>query len=166
MLRILKQIIRIWIVFVFLDPLVFAQTNKVEAAGVKSATYKLNDGDESLTCRLTNGRCRKQGALMKVEKFFSGETSIAVILSINGGGSGIYMHLVVLDKAFRQVSQQYLGDRVVIENVEIGKDGTVLVTGMFHLPDDPLCCPSDLQTRRFMIPSKKLTPKISHANPR
>ena len=78
---------------------------------------------------------------------FNGDniTDAAVILVANTGGSGTfyYLHAVLNQGGVPQnVAYTLLGDRVVLNAVEIAPDGTIAVAMKRQGDDDPMCCPT------------------------
>jgi hypothetical protein len=87
-----------------------------------------------------------------------GNNDAAIILAENSGGTGTFVSVVaVLDQggAAQQVSQEKLGDRVVVNSVDI-------TSGVIHLdmvvdgPNDPLCCPSLPQKQNYWLINSRL----------
>ncbi len=73
-----------------------------------------------------------------------GMEDAAVVLIDAPGGSGVFTYLAAVvdgDDGPRNVATTSLGDRPQIEEVRV-EDGTVVVVGKTHGPDDAMCCPS------------------------
>ena len=73
-----------------------------------------------------------------------GVDEAAVVLAHNAGGSGMFMHLAVVQAGRRgldNIATVKLGDRVKVIAVVID-DGTVVAQLVEHAPDDPMCCPT------------------------
>ena len=75
----------------------------------------------------------------------------AVVVKIDLGGSGTFVHLVaMLDREGRpvQAGREYLGDRVRVQSIAIS-GGRIVVTMLGHGPDDGMCCPTVEMRRAF-----------------
>lgn len=82
-----------------------------------------------------------------------GVEDAAVTLAENSGGSGTFIYLaavVLQDGAPVNVATQLLGDRVQIKSMTV-EAGEVVVTLATFAADDPLCCPSLEETRRYRL---------------
>ncbi len=93
-----------------------------------------------------------------------GPDDAAVVLAQDLGGSGTFMTLaaVISDQGIpRYQAGTSLGDRVKVQSVVI-KGGVILVTLTGHGPNDPMCCPTQSQTRSFRLDGTKL-PEIAEA---
>ena len=87
-----------------------------------------------------------------------GKNDAAVILAENDGGSGVFESVVALvDQAGapHQVSQAQLGDRVLVNSVDISS-GVIHLDLVVQGPSDPLCCPSLPQKQNFWLIGEKL----------
>lgn len=74
----------------------------------------------------------------------NGVPTAAVIVAANGGGSGTFYYLEVVqvqDGAPVNVASTLLGDRVVVNSVSIEND-TIYVDLVTQGPEDPACCPT------------------------
>ena len=93
-----------------------------------------------------------------------GTDDAAVVLAQDLGGSGTFMTLaaVISDQGIpRYQAGTSLGDRVQVNSIAI-RDGIIRVTLTGHGPSDPMCCPTQSQTRSFRLDGTKL-PEISAA---
>ena len=82
-----------------------------------------------------------------------GRADAAVVLISQPGGSGTFFDLVaVLDKQGEAVpvASEFLGDRIELKSLRI-EDGEIVVDMVTQGPDDPLCCPTQEETRRYSI---------------
>ena len=88
-----------------------------------------------------------------------GAKDAAVILWVNTGGSGTFIHLVVVshkNKTLYQVGSDFLGDRTNIKSLAI-EGGKIVVQMLDFGPNDPKCCPSVAKTRTFQQKSGVLS---------
>ncbi len=89
----------------------------------------------------------------------------AVIYVVNGGGSGNFVHLGVMENQAGEavhVASVLLGDRVDVRDLYIGEAGgaeqrTIVVEMIEQGPDDPLCCPTQHVRKRFGFVNGALT---------
>ena len=89
----------------------------------------------------------------------NGEWSAAILFGENGGGSGVFTVLNVVqsvDGAPTPVALALLGDRVVIHNVTIVAD-RIVVDMTTQGPDEPMCCPTLRVERTFTLEGGELT---------
>ncbi len=89
-----------------------------------------------------------------------GIADAAVVAYLNSGGSGTFIYLIaVLDRdgAPVQAAHAFLGDRVRPQSLAI-QGGEIRVESLAHGPDDPLCCPSVIDTRAFVLRGDRLEP--------
>jgi hypothetical protein len=87
-----------------------------------------------------------------------GNNDAAIILAENTGGTGTFESVVaILDQggAPQQVSQEKLGDRVVVNSVDISS-GVIHLDMVVHGPNDPLCCPSLPQKQNYWLIGSRL----------
>ena len=76
-----------------------------------------------------------------------------VTLAESSGGSGTFVYLAAVvdqDGSLINVATQLLGDRVQLKSLSI-EAGEILVTLATHAPDDPMCCPSQEETKRYRL---------------
>ena len=142
-------------------------------AALKNAEYR-SEWPSSGKARLTDGRYFEpyepgaaSGVHLTLREYLAlgdlngdGVADAAVILDASGGGSGTFRYVVaVLNEGGqpRHVASAHLGDRVRIEALTI-QDGQIVVQLIGHGPDDPLCCPSQEQTRAFRLVGDTLEP--------
>jgi hypothetical protein len=89
-----------------------------------------------------------------------GISDAVVAAFVNSGGSGTFIYLIaVLDRdgAPVQAAHVLLGDRVQPQSLAIN-GGVILVEALAHGPDDPLCCPSVIDTRAYVLRGNTLVP--------
>jgi uncharacterized membrane protein len=87
-----------------------------------------------------------------------GTDEAAVVLAHSSGGSGVFMHLAVMQETSGQpdnIATVKLGDRVKVIAVRIG-DGRVAVQLVEHAPDDPMCCPTRQTERAWRFEGNEL----------
>lgn len=89
-----------------------------------------------------------------------GADEVAVLVSENFGGTGTFVSLHVLDTLNGEtfgLAPVALGDRVFPYDFAVV--GQVIRVGMLsHTADDPLCCPTEEQTRRFRVRNFQVMP--------
>ena len=84
----------------------------------------------------------------------------AVVVFINSGGSGTFIHLLAVhdrEGTPVQAGREFLGDRVRVQSLTI-RGGHVFVTMLAHGPGDGLCCPSIEIGRAFTLHGRRLVP--------
>jgi hypothetical protein len=77
----------------------------------------------------------------------------AVVLMSSGGGSGSFRELVVVlnsNGGPRQAASQPLGDRTDVKAISI-KSGVIYVDLIRHGPNDPLCCPTIREVKKYKL---------------
>ncbi len=82
----------------------------------------------------------------------------AVVLAHNAGGSGVFMHLAVVEATGRgpdNIATVLLGDRVKVTSVAI-EDGRIRAQLVEHAPDDPMCCPTRQVERAWLFDGDEL----------
>ncbi|TRU32996.1 MAG: DUF4101 domain-containing protein [Microcystis aeruginosa Ma_MB_F_20061100_S20] len=134
---------------------------------LKNMTYTLYN----TAYPLTDGKFFQQspnsatGQSVEIEQIYFGDINNdssedgVVILAENGGGSGIFKSFLVIlnqNNIPTQTSNFYLGDRTIIENVEI-KNNQIKLTLITHGPGDAACCPSLKVTKTFKLQGNKLS---------
>lgn len=90
-----------------------------------------------------------------------GDKKAAVIYSFNGGGSGVFKILGIMQSLQgkpQQLAWEELGDRVIIESLAV-ESGKVAVRMVTHGPNDPSCCPTMKKTAVFSLIGQKLVEK-------
>ncbi|MBW2259389.1 MAG: META domain-containing protein [Deltaproteobacteria bacterium] len=134
-----------------------------------NTTYR-SKWTQSDTVTLTNGQYREPAApgsasetvVMLLDTIAFGrideQNAAALILTTNAGGSGTFFDLVlVLQEAdsWTNVASASLGDRVKINSVSI-RDGSVFVDMVGHREDDPMCCPTQQEERKYALQADRL----------
>ena len=132
-------------------------------------------GDEETPLRFHRGRGSIKygaGATQQVQAGLVGDlvafgdldgdkvADAAVVVFINPGGSGTFIHLLALhdrEGTPVQAGREFLGDRVRVESLTVW-GGQVFVTMLAHGPGDPLCCPSIEIRRAFTLHGRRLVP--------
>jgi heat shock protein HslJ len=82
-----------------------------------------------------------------------GADDAIVLLSENSGGSGEWLSIAVVTReagALKNVATATIGDRVKVRNARIDQRQVVLDVVQAG-KDDPMCCPGELATRRWMF---------------
>jgi hypothetical protein len=82
-----------------------------------------------------------------------GRTDSAVILETDSGGSGSFMDLAAVlntPTGPKPVAVTDLGDRTDIRKMAYA-DGQVHIELIGHGPDDPVCCPTQVQRREYRL---------------
>ena len=76
-----------------------------------------------------------------------------VFLSTQNGGTGHFIEMAAvlnLNGNPVNISTQYLGDRVIVESGTV-QGGSITVNLRVQGPNDPACCPSQIDVRNFFI---------------
>ena len=137
-----------------------AAVQPVTGEAVLGGSYSVRDGQQ--TVQLAGGKYEAgQGAdYIKVTLLpeiaygdlnMDGISDAAVILAENSGGSGSFLSLVPVLAASESPAPQNgvsLGDRVQVKAINL-QDGIVSVSLLVQGPNDPMCCPSQPQTRVY-----------------
>jgi hypothetical protein len=137
-----------------------AALQPVTEEAVMNGTFTIQDGNQ--TVQLANGKYETgQGADYVMATVVppvafddlngDGVTDAVVVLAENYGGSGTFMTLLPVLAAPEGASPQKgvsLGDRVQVRSVSIS-EGTVSVSLLAQGSNDPMCCPSQAQTRTY-----------------
>jgi heat shock protein HslJ len=90
----------------------------------------------------------------------NGEEAGAVVLVTSLGGSGTFYDLALLSrgaKGWENTDTVLLGDRVKVHSLKIENDH-IAVAMTTHGPNDPLCCPTQQETKRFAVQHDRLVP--------
>lgn len=132
-------------------------------AALKNASYSLQDiGPFTLkdgSYEKAYGSGATQVNRVNMTRFALGDLNgdgakdAAVILALNTGGSGTFIHLVaVLDQKGtpQQAAVVTLGDRTAINSLAI-ESGGIALDMLTHSASDPLCCPSQKTTRTYRL---------------
>lgn len=76
-----------------------------------------------------------------------------VFLATQNGGTGTFIEMAAvlnLNGNPVNISTEYLGDRVIVESGTV-EGGSITLTLLVQGPNDPLCCPSQIEVRSFYI---------------
>jgi heat shock protein HslJ len=87
-----------------------------------------------------------------------GAEDAVVVLVSQSGGSGSFYDLIVVRKqgeTLSNIARIQLGDRVQIKNLHID-DGEIVVNMLTQGPDDPMCCPTQNASNRYVLESGEL----------
>lgn len=82
-----------------------------------------------------------------------GSDEAVTLLAQHGGGTGEYLYLSVVDRIDRgpvNTATTRVGDRVQVRRATIDS-GTIVLNVVQAGPDDAMCCPGDLVTRRWTL---------------
>jgi hypothetical protein len=127
---------------------------------------------ENGTVTLINGESRRPAAPGSASEIvvrlgdqiaggqLSGRAVTALVLVSEGGGSGIFCDLALVELQDGEpvnITGTFLGDRVQV-NALVIEDGTLSVNMLSHQTEDPLCCPTREETRRFRLVDEALVP--------
>lgn len=91
-------------------------------------------------------------------KLPDGQVGAAVVLATTTGGSGTFYDLdlvVEVDGKPLNIATAFLGDRVQINSVKF-ENGDIVVDMISQGPDDPMCCPTQAEIRRYRWQDGKL----------
>ena len=98
------------------------------------------------------------------ERFVTGDLNAdgaddaAAFLRTQNGGTGHFVELAAMlnqDGNPYNISTVYLGDRVIVESVQI-VDGVIILAMRVQGPNDGMCCPSQLETWQFRLENNVL----------
>lgn len=98
------------------------------------------------------------------ERFVTGDLNAdgaedaVAFLRTQNGGTGHFVELAaMLNQAGNpyNVSTVYLGDRVIVESVQI-TNGIIILAMRVQGPNDGMCCPSQLETWQFRLENNVL----------
>lgn len=169
-----KRIGLVWFFAVFLYcSLVYGAGTTIDKRLVLNGIYKVIVLDEVRQIRLQNGEYDKGTIPFKDRNYLcvkldqmklsdingDGVEDAVVILYSSRGGSGSWANLtgfVSGAKDFSQIEPVFLGDRVVVNRIQIrrlpsGGFSLVCLKMLTHGPEDPSCCPSKKETRCFKL---------------
>ncbi len=151
-----------------------AVTQRLTLEHLRNAEYHLPLlGDEDTVIRLVDGMgalVYGEGATERVQVGLvddrvafgdldgDGIADAAVVAYVNSGGSGTFIYLIAVldgDSAPVQAAHALLGDRVRPQSLTI-QGGQIQVEALAHGPDDPLCCPSVIDTRTLVLRGNRL----------
>jgi hypothetical protein len=89
------------------------------------------------------------------------------VLETDPGGSGIFFELVAVvasESGPHQVASASLGDRTDVEDLKLA-DGVIRLDLITHGPEDPLCCPTAREARRYRLIGDTLAAQADDGNP-
>ena len=98
------------------------------------------------------------------ERFVTGDLNAdgaedaVAFLRTQNGGTGHFVELAAMlnqNGNTYNVSTVYLGDRVIVESVQI-VDGVIILAMRVQGPNDGMCCPSQLETWQFRLENNQL----------
>jgi hypothetical protein len=87
-----------------------------------------------------------------------GTDDAAVILAVNGGGSGVFVFLVAVvnrNGKGQDVAAVQLGDRVKVNRLAL-QNGKISLDYLTQGPNDPLCCPTQKSSAVYMLQGNSL----------
>ncbi|HTX92491.1 MAG TPA: Gmad2 immunoglobulin-like domain-containing protein [Anaerolineales bacterium] len=82
-----------------------------------------------------------------------GKADAAVLLTENGGGSGVFVSLIAVVNqagAPHQIGAAQLGDRVQVNSVDISS-AVIHLDMLVQGPSDPMCCPSLAEKQNYWL---------------
>ena len=135
-------------------------------ADVRNSLYQLGFSDQVRMVQLEDGQYQSDdltGAdyvsvavtdfIVRGDVNRDGENEAIAIIAENYGGSGTFVFLVVYqfinDEAVFLTSV-FLDDRPLINDLAV-EDGEIFVDLVIHSKDDPMCCPTQAITRRYLL---------------
>lgn len=86
-----------------------------------------------------------------------GRVDAAVILESDSGGSGSFMDLAAVlntPEGLKPVATIDLGDRTEIRSIAVNQR-VVAIELLGHGPEDPVCCPTQLQRREYRLEGQR-----------
>lgn len=144
---------------------------ELSAAALGNATYR---GILDQTVTLADGRFEGEAAepgatarpviTLLPEPMVTGDLDgdsrpdSAVLLVAESGGSGTFVYMAVVgleDGRPVNLATTQLGDRVQVKELAI-EDGQIAVTLVTHGPTDPMCCPTQEETRLYRVEDGEL----------
>jgi len=93
----------------------------------------------------------------------NGSQVAAVVLVTEGGGSGSFFDLAIVEKSNNEIKNSAiaaLGDRVQINSIKIN-DGKIVLDMVVHGPDDPMCCPTERKMVVYVLEGDNLIQESS-----
>lgn len=145
-----------------------ASSSNLTEAVLKNARYELPD---LKTVQLVDGKFESKygegasqvnrGELTRMalgDLNGDGAQDGVVILSVNTGGSGVFVYMLVVvnqNGAPQQVAVELLGDRVNVQNLVV-KEGQIVLNALGFAPGDPMCCPTQSVIRTYRLQGDKL----------
>ncbi len=131
----------------------------IRSAWFTSGTVTLNNGEYRGPAK--PGSATETVVRLTGQRAFgpmNGKDAAAIVIVTDPGGSGMFYDLALLEmKKERWVyaDSVLLGDRVKVHSVGI-KDNEISVSMTAHGPGDPMCCPTQEVTRRFIVQADHL----------
>jgi hypothetical protein len=133
-------------------------------AEIRNAQYQLGATDALRIVQLTNGKFEDgtQGGADSVSVFVTdfvavgnlnadGVDEVAVLVSENYGGTGVFVFLAVYANVNGTLTFQtsnLVDDRPQLETISID-NGEIFLEAIIHGPDEPMCCPTLRTTRHY-----------------
>ncbi len=133
-----------------------------EYAGIYEEPVQLTDGKYEGEPFVAGGASRP--TVLFIEPYALGDLNgdkaedAAVLLVENSGGSGSFVYLAAVlnqDGQPENAATTLLGDRAQVKSLSIA-DGQITVTLVTHGPNDPMCCPTQEETRVYRLESGQL----------
>jgi len=87
-----------------------------------------------------------------------GRPDSAVLLAAESGGSGTFVYMAVVaveDGRPVNLATTQLGDRVQVKELRL-EEGQIAVTLLTQGPEDPMCCPTQEETRVYRVEGGQL----------
>lgn len=147
-----------------------APTTGPTRAQLESATYPAEVVPGGGIVTLVNGRFEApipglpvESALrnrvtltQSVSGIIAGRAAAAAITAENGGGTGTFHYLHVVDSAMKVIAVTALGDRIRVDSLTLNDQGRIVISGAFRRDSDAGCCPTLIQRRVYMFNGTEL----------
>ena len=133
---------------------------------VRNSEYQLGLLDQIRTVQLTDGRYQEgppgsetyisisvTDYIARGDLNGDGENEAVAIVAEDYGGSGTFVFLVVyqyLNDEAHFLTSIFLDDRPRINSLTV-EDGKIFVDVIIHTRDDPMCCPTLVTTRHYLL---------------
>jgi heat shock protein HslJ len=88
-----------------------------------------------------------------------GAVETVAMLAASGGGTGTFYSLHVMERqgeAIVDVATTYVGDRIVVNSLNVASNGLIELDAVKQGPEDPLCCPSERVLERYALANGEL----------
>lgn len=144
------------------------KTAKLAGLNPAEATYLINGQEITLASGMAKQQVTPGSAAKAVTKLSDrmaagdlngdGQIDVAAVLTHDGGGSGTFFYLAVVQHDGTPVAAAFLGDRIAVQNVRI-VDGKVSVDLLTRGAEDPMAVrPYIKETRMFEVKGGALVP--------
>jgi hypothetical protein len=142
-----------------------------EALKVRNAQYQLGATDSLQVVKLSNGKYEKgtpggtDFVSVQMTDFAAvgdlngdGTNEVAVLISENYGGTGVFVFLAVYSNVNGTLTFQtstMVDDRPQLNALSI-ENGEIFLDAVIHGPDEPMCCPTWRTTRHYRLVENQL----------